>query len=79
MVNHPNRSRGPYIAYMGGSSWKIGPHAEFPTIRDCRAYAESYGTTADWCIVVPVKGADKVAEFKRDTSKDGTCWYRVEI
>ena len=78
MVNHPRRSRGPYIAYMGGSSWRTGPHAEFPTIRECRAYAESYGTTADWCVIQTIGGV-KVAEHKRDQSGDGTRWYRASI
>lgn len=40
-----------YIAVLGGSSWAIGPVTEHATITEARHWAESYGTTADWCAI----------------------------
>jgi hypothetical protein len=77
MVNHPTRHRGPYTATIGGSSWRAGPQAEFKTIRECRRYAESYGTTADWCRIEDAKGRE-VGTHRRDTSHDGLRWFRSE-
>ncbi len=78
MTNHPNRGRGPYIANVGGSSWSRGPAAEFATIRECRAYAESYGTTADHCEITDKKGRI-VAAHRRDTSGGGCDWFRAAV
>lgn len=78
MTNHPNRSRGPFIAEIGGSSWQQGPQAEFPTIRECRAWAEEYGTTADSCVIMDRHGA-VVARHQRDPNGDGTRWFRAAI
>jgi hypothetical protein len=74
----PQRGRGPYTAEVGGSSWAGGPIAEFSTIRECRKFAESYGTTADWCVIEDRRGR-KVAEHRRDSSGDGTRWFRATI
>ena len=78
MTNHPNRSRGPYIAKIGGSSWAQGPEAALPTIRGCRAWAEGYGTTADWCTITDAKGR-VVGEYRRDTGGTGTRWFRATV
>ena len=76
MTNHPNRICGPYIAHLGGSGWASGPRAEFRTIRECRAWAESYGTTADCCEITDSKGR-LVASHRRDTSGSGLDWFRA--
>lgn len=78
MTNHPSRSRGPYRAEVAGSSWAQGPVAEFPTIRECRAWAEEYGTTADRCSIFDRMG-NHVAEHRRDLSGDGSRWYRATV
>ena len=75
MVNHPVRRRGPYTATISGSSWSRGPVAEFPTIREARAWAESYGTTADRCIITDTSGRE-VARHIRDTGAPGR-WFRA--
>lgn len=77
MVAHPNRSRAPYTAEIGGSSWSQGPRHEFATIREARAWAEGYGTTADWCEISDKHG-HVIASHRRDTSGDGLRWYRAE-
>lgn len=67
-----------YTARVSGHSWSVGPTAEFPTITACRKWAEEYGTTADWCSIEDSKGRE-VACHRRDSSKDGTRWYRAAI
>jgi hypothetical protein len=76
MPNHPHRSRGPYTANVSCSQgWPTS--AEFPTIRECRAYAESYGRTdGDRCEIVDAKGR-VVGLHLRDTSSDGLRWFRA--
>ena len=69
------RHRGPYTAEIGGNSLDEGPRNVFDTIRECREYAESYGTTANWCSITDRSGC-KVAEHRRDTSGDGSRWFR---
>lgn len=78
MSNHPNRPRGPYRAELFGSSWAQGPVVVFPTIRAARAWAESYGTTADSCTIRDCKERI-VGEHQRSTSGDGTRWFRAAI
>ncbi len=68
--------QGPYTAQMGGSTWHIGPRAEFRTIKECRRYAESFGTTADYCTITNRKG-EVVGRQRRDADGDGTRWYRA--
>lgn len=68
--------RGYYKAEVGGASWSAGPAATFRTVRECRQFAESFGTTADWCTILDWKGR-KVGEHRRDTSGCGTDWFRV--
>lgn len=72
MTSHPNRSRGPYTAAIGGSSWSHGPTAEFSTIREARAWAEEYGNTADYCTITDKKG--RVVASHRQVNGH---WYRV--
>lgn len=67
-----------YQAEIGGSSWGEGPKAEFDTIKAARAWAESYGTTADSCKIYNAKGR-LVAEHRRDPNGDGTRWFRASI
>ncbi|KMO34298.1 hypothetical protein [Methylobacterium aquaticum] len=78
MANHPNRSRGPYTAELSGASWARGPQLECGTIREARAWAEEYGTTADRCTITDKTGS-VVAIHARDTSGDGTRWYRAAV
>lgn len=75
MVNHPNRSRGPYTAEIGGSMISQGPIVQFATIREARAWAESQGDLADWCSIKNNRG-DLVASHRRDRSAHR--WYRAE-
>ena len=74
MVNHPNRSRGPYIAEIGGSMISRGVVVQCATIREARQWAESYGDLADWCTIKNKRG-DVVARHCRDRS--GQRWNRV--
>jgi hypothetical protein len=74
MTNHPTRSRGPYTAEIFGSSWKQGPTATFTTIRECREWAEEYGTTADSCTIRDA-GGRIVAQHRRN----GQDWFRASI
>lgn len=78
MANHPSRSRGPYTAEIGGSSWRQGPTAESHTIRECRKWAESFGTTADWCTITDAKG-NVVGSHRRDSNGDGMRWFIATI
>jgi hypothetical protein len=70
-----------YIARIYGASWRSGPAATFSTIRAARAWAESYGTTADGCLIQRVPGPRSlgrtVALHQRDTAGDGTRWFRA--
>jgi hypothetical protein len=65
-----------YIAEIGGSSWARGPRLECATIREARKTAEEYGTTADYCYIYNAKGR-LVGSHHRDTSGDGTRWFRA--
>lgn len=75
MTSHPNRSRGPYTVEIGGSSWGCGPQSTCATIREARAWAESYGSTADWCEITNRHGV-VVGKHYRDPSTDK--WFRAE-
>lgn len=77
MANHPSRSRGPYIAHVGGARSMFAP-IQFPSIRECRAYAESYGDTADWCEISDAQGR-VVASHRRDKNSDGMRWFRAQV
>lgn len=77
MTNHPSRSRGPYTAEIGGSSWAKGPITEHDTIRQARAWAESYGSTADWCSIHDAKGR-VVARHQRNPNAPGG-WFRATV
>lgn len=69
------RSR--YKAEIGGHSWAQGPAAEFPTIRECREWAEEYGTTADYCHIYDSLGR-LVAEHRRNPNSPGG-WFRATV
>jgi hypothetical protein len=71
----PEDAGPPYRAEIGGSSWKIGPEAEFQTIEDAREWAESYGSTADGCAIRDKTGR-LVAVHSRDPSSGE--WYEAE-
>jgi len=66
-----------YTAHINGHTWSQGPKAQFRTIRECRTYAESYGTTADYCEITDTKNR-VVAAHRRDTAGNGTAWFRAE-
>jgi hypothetical protein len=66
---------GLYTAMIGGHSWSRGPRAELRTIRECRAWAEEYGATADYCSIYNAKGV-LVGQHSRDTSGSGNRWFR---
>jgi hypothetical protein len=67
-----------YTAEIGGSSWSKGPKVEFATIREARAWAEEYGTTADYCLIYNSKGR-LVASHRRDQNGNGQNWFRAMI
>lgn len=67
-----------YTAELYGSSWSRGPVDDFDTITEARRWAESFGTTADRCVIATRSGR-VVAEHVRDTNGDGTRWFRATI
>ena len=67
-----------YKAEMFGSAWAAGPIAHFATIRECREWAEEYGTTADACVIRDTKNR-VVARHKRSNAGSGTQWYRASV
>jgi hypothetical protein len=67
-----------YVAVVGGHAWSRGPWREFRTIRECREWAESYGTTADWC-QIKLRSGRVVGEHRRDTNGHGTEWFRASF
>jgi hypothetical protein len=64
-----------YRADITGSSWARRQVSYFDTITDARAWAESYGTTADRCYIY--SGSRLIALHCRDTRGNGTNWYRA--
>ena len=42
-----------------------------------RAYAESYGDTADWCEISDAQG--RVIGHHRDKNGDGMRWFRAQL
>jgi hypothetical protein len=68
-------SRGPYTAEVGGASFARPAITEVATLMAGRSYAESYGTTADYCHVYDSRGV-LVASYHRDTAGDGTRWFK---
>jgi hypothetical protein len=67
-----------YEAEICGSSFGYPhPQVNVSTLRECRAWAESYGTTADYCLVFD-SHRRLVARYQRDTSGAGTRWFRAE-
>lgn len=74
MTNHPRRARGPYTVTLGGSSWGFGPQSTCASIREARAWAESYGSTADWCEIADRHGV-VVGVHRRDPSTGA--WFRA--
>jgi hypothetical protein len=71
---HPEK----YAAHISGSSWSQGrgPRGFFNTIREARAWAESYGTTADWC-EISTRSGRKVGEHRRVPT--GATWCRASF
>ncbi len=66
-----------YTAEMFGSQWATGPVATFNRIRDARAWAEEYGTTADRCVIYCNR--KRVAVHARNKQGSGTGWYRASV
>lgn len=62
-------------AEIFGQSWRQGPIAEFPTVREARKWAESFGVAADKATIR--RGKKSVAEHRRDTSGDGRRWFKA--
>jgi len=67
-----------YVAYLGGSSWAKGPTGEFDTITECRRWAESYGTTADYCNIY-TRTSKQVAAHRRSGEGNGMSWYKASF
>lgn len=67
-------TRGLYKAEVGGASVRVRS-VEFRTIAECRVFAESFGSTADWCVITDWKGRT-VGEHRRAGSRPFG-WYRV--
>lgn len=65
-----------YTATIGGHGWAQGPEAEFGTIREARAWAETFGTTADYCTISDA-GGRIVASHRRDPNNGGARWIRA--
>jgi len=66
-------THGPYTAVIGGSAWENGPRDEFRTITDARAWAKSFGTSADWCNIIDPKGRVVAKQMR-----DGNRWIKAE-
>lgn len=66
-------TRGLYKAEVGGASVRVRS-VEFRTISECREFAESFGSTADWCTICDWKGR-QVGEHRRVSHNAE--WYRV--
>lgn len=73
---HPETVAKRYKAEIGGPNWAVPPVACFDTLTECRAFAESYGTTAQICIVRNLAGRVR-AEYRRDTNGAGTRWFKA--
>jgi len=67
-----------YTAEVGGRNWTSVPPVTVASIDAARAYAEEYGTTADWCVIRDVTGL-VVATHVRDQSGRGLDWLAVPI
>jgi hypothetical protein len=65
--------RGLYKAEVGGASVRVRC-VEFRTVRECREFAEGFGSTADWCNIYDWKGR-KVGEHRRHGAFPS--WFRV--
>lgn len=66
-----------FRAEIGGSSWSRGPEIKVDKLSEARAWAEAYGTTADWCNVY--RGDRLIARYCRDTNAPGTKWFKTTI
>lgn len=65
-----------YVAIIGGSSFgRNAPQIDADTIRMARAWAEEYGTTADYCYIYNRRGR-LVAAHHRDTRGKGDRWFK---
>ena len=73
-TGHPEK----YVAQVSGSAFSRGPVAYFNTVTEAREWAESYGTTADDCIITDRSGR-LVGSHRRDSNGDGSRWFRVTV
>jgi hypothetical protein len=73
----PKTNRPRYKAKIGGQSRARSTVAQFSTIRECREWAEEYGTTADYCLIMDSKGR-LVAEHRRNPNSPGG-WFRATV
>ena len=65
-----------YTAEISGASFGRPVVSEVSTITAARVWAESYGTTADRCVVRRPRGK-VVAVYIRDTASPGLRWYKA--
>ncbi len=64
-----------YVAQVGGSAFSRGPTAYFDTVTEARAWAETYGETADWCEIY-LRSGRLVGNHRRGT---GGRWFRATV
>lgn len=67
-----------YHASLYGSSIRDSIDNAFETITAAREWAETYGNTADYCVITTASGK-VVASHVRDTSGDGMTWRKASI
>jgi hypothetical protein len=72
MANHPGRSGGPYTATVSDSGGDWAESKEFPTMRQCRAWAEEFGQRTDRCVIRDAKGRTVGLHVRRTCSNE---WY----
>lgn len=72
------RSKGPYTVRLGGGGCRSEHRVDFSTIRDARAWADSYGSSADWFSIHDHQDVE-IAAYRRDTSGRGDRWFRAAI
>ncbi len=64
-----------YVAELGGGGREQPLVAHFRTIAEARAWAQSHGVSADWCLIR--SGGRIVGRHLRDLTGDGRRWFRA--
>jgi hypothetical protein len=69
-----------YTAILHSNSWRDPKKRQFSTITEARAWAESYGTTADHCDIYNTSELMRtnrpIATHTRWRDGDGTRWHK---